>query len=136
MSQYAQYESVQAMRDAAKNPGAGGMFASAGIGLGMGARMGDQFAQNIDAASSSEKARVKCAKCGAAMKADAKFCPECGARNVGDDKTECPKCGAAVRKDAKFCPECGAKIALSCPKCGAAVKSSTKFCPECGNKLK
>ena len=83
MGEYAQYESVQAMRDAAKNTGMGGMFGAAGIGLGMGARVGNQFAQNLDEAQS---AKIKCAKCGASVKAGAKFCPECGAK-VGGEAT-------------------------------------------------
>ncbi len=134
MGSYAQYESIQAMRDSAKNPGAGGMFASAGIGLGMGARMGGMFADNID--NISDKKQKTCAKCGAKMKEDARFCPECGAKSVAPDKTVCAKCGAEVGAGAKFCPECGNKMSAACPKCGANVKPNVKFCPECGAKLK
>ena len=136
MAEYAQYESVQAMRDSARNPGAGGMFAAAGMGIGLGARMAGQFADNLDAAGKNTASTVKCAKCGAQMRSDAKFCPECGAANVGEGKTTCPKCKAAVSAGAKFCPECGASLKNSCPKCGAAVKASAKFCPECGAKIK
>ena len=135
MSEYAQYESVQAMRDAARNPGSGGMFAAAGMGLGLGARMAGQFADNLDAAGKSTP-KAKCAKCGAEMHADAKFCPECGAKNVPAGKTVCSKCGAAVSAKAKFCPECGQSLAAKCPKCGADVKAGVKFCPECGAKIK
>lgn len=138
MSEYAQYESVQAMRDAAKNPGAGGMFASAGIGLGMGAQMGGQFANNMNAAMNNQgdAQKVKCSKCGADMKADAKFCPQCGEKNLGAGNIPCPKCGAAVSANAKFCPECGASMQAACPKCNAAIKPGVKFCPECGAKIK
>lgn len=135
MGEYAQYESVQAMRDAAKNPGAGGMFASAGIGLGMGTRMGGKFAESLDSINDAPKT-VTCSKCGASMKQDAKFCPECGAKAVSVDKQECPKCGAVISSKAKFCPECGASVVATCPKCGVAVKSSAKFCPDCGAKIK
>lgn len=135
MGAYAQYESVQAMRDAAKNPGTGGMFASAGIGLGMGARMGDAFAGGMDSIK-KDGAKTKCAKCGAEMRADAKFCPMCGERNVGEGKILCPKCGAAVSNKVKFCPECGSALSSVCPKCGASVKARVKFCPECGAKIK
>lgn len=132
MSDYAQYESVQAMRDSARNPGMGGMFAGAGIGIGMGARMGSQFAQNIDDATGAS-AKIKCAKCGALMRSDAKFCPECG-QPVAAKPVKCSKCGAEVSGAAKFCPECGQKLEKVCPKCGATVKSG-KFCPECGAKI-
>ncbi len=134
MSEYAQYESVQAMRDSAKNPGMGGMFAGAGIGLGMGARMGAQFAQNLDDA---QKPTVKCAKCGAQVNVGAKFCPQCGGQvGTQSDGGQCPKCGAHVVSGAKFCPQCGQALASVCPKCGAKVKPQMKFCPECGAKIK
>lgn len=136
MQEYAQYESVQAMRDSARNPGAGGMFAAAGMGIGLGARMAGQFGDNLDSIGRSAAPTAKCAKCGATMRADAKFCPECGAAAVPAGKTACPKCGAAVSSKAKFCPECGSPMQAACPKCGAAVKASAKFCPECGAKIK
>lgn len=133
MSEYAQYESVQAMRDSAKNPGMGGMFAGAGIGLGMGARMGNQFSQNLDQAATP---KTKCPKCGANVNANAKFCPECGGKIGAQDSIACPKCGASVAANSKFCPECGQAMSGSCPKCGAKVKAGVKFCPECGAKIK
>lgn len=46
----------------------------------------------------------------------------------------CAKCGAAVAPNAKFCPECGSKLSAYCPKCGAETNGA-KFCPECGEKL-
>lgn len=132
MSEYAQYESVQAMRDSAKNPGMGGMFGAAGIGLGMGARMGNQFAQNLNDAT-AEKA--KCPKCGAQVKAGAKFCSECGAKMTAVATITCSKCGATVAEGNKFCPECGQPLQAVCPKCNAKVKAGMKFCPECGAKI-
>jgi len=53
--------------------------------------------------------RATCPKCGKAMPANVKFCPECGAR-VQDDKY-CSECGAKLLPGAKFCGECGAKTA-------------------------
>ena len=135
MAEYAQYESVQAMRDSARNPGAGGAFASMGLGLGLGARMANQFGEGLDAAGKSAPT-VKCAKCGAAMSESAKFCPECGAQAVPAGSTVCPKCGKPVSAKAKFCPECGASMQAKCPKCGVDVKPNAKFCPECGAKIK
>lgn len=132
MSEYAQYESVQAMRDSAKNPGMGGMLGAAGIGLGMGARVGGQFADSLDKASTPTS---KCSKCGANVPIASKFCPECGEKMGVVATSKCPKCGKAISANAKFCPECGAPLKLSCPKCGASVRSGMKFCPECGAKI-
>ena len=78
-----------------------------------------------------------CAKCGAALPPNAKFCLQCGEKVVLPEASEvtCPKCGAKV-KPGKFCLECGAPLAPSaCPKCGKPVVAGAKFCLECGEKL-
>ena len=136
MSTYAQYESVGAMRDAAKNPGAGGMFAAMGVGLGAGARIGAGFGENIDSAMGVKPAKptVECSKCGYKMAVDAKFCPECGEKTA---KTiRCSNCGKDIAESSKFCPECGTPVVAKCPGCGKDIKGDIKFCPECGYKLK
>ena len=99
MQGYAQMESIEAMKSAAKNPGG---LSGAGIGLGAGVGIGQMFAKNINDANS-------------------------GVGDV--DKVACPNCGARVNKGAKFCPECGkpmaAKAGSFCPNCGAKVKSDS-----------
>ena len=104
---------ADAMRDAAKNPGAGGTFMGAGVGIGAGAGIGKAFA---DAFNSTPQKPASAPKTGG--------------------KT-CPKCGAEISAKAKFCPECGEKLAVKkfCPECGAEVKSTAKFCSECGTKF-
>ena len=130
---YAKVESVKAMRDAAKNPGMGGTFAAAGMGIGVGAAIGKTYAES---SSMSAAKQIKCAKCGSLVDENAKFCPNCGApAAVVRGGSVCPKCGAAVSEGAKFCPECGEKLTAACPKCGTAVKPGVKFCPNCGEKL-
>jgi uncharacterized OB-fold protein len=48
----------------------------------------------------------------------------------------CAKCGASVAGDARFCPQCGtARAKPGCPGCGAAIAPNTKFCAQCGAKL-
>ena len=140
MNVYMQKAQADALINASKNPGTGGVMNAgmgAGMGLGMGAAMGNMFAgmaNNMGGANANAGAGGStCPKCGAHVRAGAKFCPECGAK-IGSET--CPKCGATVRAGAKFCPECGTKLGgMSCPKCGATVKAGAKFCPECGEKL-
>ena len=135
MSEYAQYEAVGAMRDAAKNGNsAAGSFVNMGMGLTAGAAIGRQFAGGINDAMAPTK---KCPKCGATLKADAKFCPECGEKLevAGGAKVNCPKCGQPVDASAKFCPHCGEPMKKTCPKCGTVVNAGGKFCPNCGEKL-
>lgn len=141
MNVYMQKAQADALINASKNPGTGGVMNAgmgAGMGLGMGAAMGNMFAGMANNMGGGANANAgaggsTCPKCGAHVRAGAKFCPECGAK-IGSET--CPKCGATVRAGAKFCPECGTKLGgISCPKCGATVKAGAKFCPECGEKL-
>ncbi|HLY74901.1 MAG TPA: zinc ribbon domain-containing protein, partial [Planctomycetota bacterium] len=48
----------------------------------------------------------------------------------------CPECKAKLKADAKFCPNCGAKIVQqACSECKAPLKPGAKFCPSCGKKV-
>lgn len=133
MQQYAQMESVGAMRDAARNPGG---MANVGVGLGAGVGIGKMFADGMRGAmEETPAAKAVCPHCGASVKAGAKFCPECGKSMKAAGKV-CPKCGSAVKASAKFCPECGQSLADPvCPKCGHKCAVGAKFCPECGQAL-
>ncbi|MBQ9263205.1 MAG: SPFH domain-containing protein [Clostridia bacterium] len=83
LNQFTQYQTAQAIHDAANNPGGAGAMA----GLGMGAAMAQvmQSAVQQPAASPVESA---------VPAAETKFCPECGTK---------------IPRTAKFCPECGTK---------------------------
>ncbi len=114
MDTYVKYQSANAIGDAAKNQGTGGVGATIGTGVALGEVIRDTIKES-NKTSKTEDTALKAAS--------GKFCPECGAK---------------VSATAKFCPECGHKLASkdTCPKCGSAVKSGAKFCPECGEKLK
>jgi len=133
MQQFAQYQTAQAIRDAAKNEGGG--VAGAGVGLGAGAAMGNMMSNAFSGNNSGGKTMVACPSCGSAVEQGKKFCPECGEK-MTQAKVECFKCGANIKENAKFCPECGAKQeAVKCPKCDAKNKPGAKFCSECGEEL-
>jgi len=54
---------------------------------------------------------------------------------INGDST-CPKCKTPLGADAKFCPQCGAKVsAYTCGNCGVTVSPDAKFCPGCGKGL-
>ncbi|MBQ7880630.1 MAG: SPFH domain-containing protein [Clostridia bacterium] len=131
MGTYTQYQSAQAIRDAANNP-SGGNMVGIGVGLGAGATIGNMFAHSMSNVKDEQHKRT-CIKCGAGIGPRVKFCPECGA----SQSETCPKCGEAVQKGMKFCANCGEKLVKekTCPKCGKVLKSTTKFCPECGEKV-
>jgi membrane protease subunit (stomatin/prohibitin family) len=129
-----QMAAAEALKAAAANPGtAGGMMGAgmgAGMGIGLGQVFGNAFAgqaqQNNSAASRPDM--TKCSKCGTPIRADAKFCRECGTPTG----TQCPQCNAILKADAKFCHECGKSLQPKCIKCGAELTPNVKFCPECG----
>jgi RNA polymerase subunit RPABC4/transcription elongation factor Spt4 len=54
-------------------------------------------------------AMASCRNCHAPVKADAKFCPECGTQNP--TVNACGSCGQALEGSPKFCPNCGAPTA-------------------------
>ncbi len=111
MGKYTQYQAAEAMREAANNPG-GGSMAGMGVGMGAGAAMGQVFAQSMQQSQQpaqqpqNQQVKTACVKCGAAIGANAKFCPECGASQT---EAKCVSCGTTLPPGTKFCPECGAK---------------------------
>lgn len=113
-----------------------------GLGVGMAAagvvapQLGEMF-KGFAPTAPIQTTEVKCAKCGAVLPTNAKFCLECGekiAPTIPADMIICPECGNSVAKG-KFCPECGHKFVTICPKCGKDVVAGAKFCLECGEKL-
>ncbi len=108
---YTQVETLEAMKEAAKNPGNAGSTMGAGLGLGMGMGVGNIFANNMQNMAQMQK-------------------------NQTSKNRVCPNCNATIGARAKFCPECGQRLAITCPDCGTEIKPNAKFCPECGRKLK
>jgi len=109
-----------------------GQFTNLGVGLGTIAGVGGvvggvvggtvkdalgstTLPQTNPQSSQPQPIQTKCAKCGAVLPANAKFCLECGekvapkAPQVPDGMTICPTCGKTVNKG-KFCAECGGKL--------------------------
>ena len=137
---YVQYQSGQAMREAAQNPSGGTAGAGVGVGagIGMGWTMMDAMRQpgpQQPPAGQPAGQGAPCPKCGAANSPGSKFCSSCGAK-MTVDTVKCAKCEAEVPETSKFCPECGEslKSTKKCASCGAEVASTVKFCPECGKE--
>ena len=112
---YMQYQTGQAIDDAAKNPSGGaGTFAGLGAGIGVGGVIGGQMAQGVGTATMNRS----CPNCGSLVPATVKFCPNCGA-SMPTPEGPPPPAGVS-----KFCPNCGSPVA-----------AGTKFCNNCGTKL-
>ena len=113
LNRYTQYQAAEAMREAANNPGGA---AGAGMGMGAGVAMGQMFAQALNQQPQQPVQPAApamrgsfCVECGNAISADAKFCPNCGAKQQ-NAAAACPACGEAVAPGAKFCANCGQKL--------------------------
>jgi len=142
---YMQYQTGQAMREAATNPsgGAAGVGVGLGAGIGMGYQMMGQIGQGQAApgaapgpAAAAAAVMIACSKCGTANPQGNKFCASCGEK-LGQKTVPCPKCKAEVPEGTKFCPECGGPVAatVKCKACGAEGPATSKFCPACGKAL-
>jgi len=141
---YMQYQTGQAMREAAQNPSGG--TAAAGVGLGAGLGMGytmvgamqQGMAPGPAPAQVAAVPMIQCAKCGTANPPTNKFCASCGVK-MGPTTVPCPKCNAQVAEGTKFCPECGGPMAApatkKCPNCSADAPTTSKFCPGCGKAI-
>jgi membrane protease subunit (stomatin/prohibitin family) len=136
---YMQYQTGQAMREAAQNPsgGAAGVGVGVGAGIGMGYQMMGEMrpsAQQPGAAAPPPEAQITCPKCGTLNPTSNKFCASCGAK-LTVTFVKCPKCGENVAEGAKFCPNCGTAMTPAtkrCANCGAEMAVAAKFCPSCG----
>lgn len=114
-----------------------GLGTMAGVGGAVGSIVGGAVSDAMQTATVEETDKgVVCAKCGAPLPANAKFCLNCGEKIlvVPEGNMICPVCGK-MTPTGKFCMECGSSLANKCPKCGADTPSGAKFCLECGNKL-
>lgn len=121
LNRYTQYQTAEAIRDAANNPGGGGL---AGIGANMGAGMA--IGQMMTGANQQQAQNAP----------ETPSAPPAAAEKQKGSTTPCTKCSSPLKPDHKFCPECGTPAASTkfCQDCGKEIKISAKFCPECGSK--
>lgn len=112
---YQQERSYDVMEEFAKNGGVNNGVTSAIVGAGVGIGMAGAVANTVkdmsnpiaNNAKTANEDTIVCRNCGAKISKSAKFCPECGEKNM--KKRFCVQCGAEISENAKFCMECGAK---------------------------
>lgn len=144
MNKYAQYQTAEAIRDAAQNEGSN--FTNAGVGLGAGAAignmMGNAFSQNQSSPQNNQPqpapqpqslSTKRCENCQKDIPEGSKFCSHCGHKSL--EENLCIKCQSPLPQGAKFCSECGTKQELACSKCQVELAPGSKFCLECGTKV-
>jgi membrane protease subunit (stomatin/prohibitin family) len=108
MNTFTQYQTAQAIREAANNEGSGA--AGAGVGLGAGIAMGQAMTNamsNQNQNTQPSQNGPTCPNCGVTYNPGAKFCSNCGNKLGG--KKFCTNCGNEITPNAKFCEHCGQK---------------------------
>lgn len=111
---YQQQRGFDVLDKAASNEGTAGNIMGVGMGLGMGFGVGGAVGGVMSGAMQNIQpntaAGARCAKCGAILPANAKFCLDCGERVVAANTLVCPDCKTPVPAGSKFCAECGHKF--------------------------
>jgi membrane protease subunit (stomatin/prohibitin family) len=130
MRTYTQFQTAQAIRDAAQNPGSGGDATSAGMGMGAGLGMGAAMAGAIRDAFGNPIPQGGQGGQGGQQQ------PQGSQGATGATTMTCPNCKASTPAGSKFCPECGTNLQqVICPKCQTPNQPGSKFCTNCGEKL-
>ncbi|MDD7795347.1 SPFH domain-containing protein [Clostridium sp. 'White wine YQ'] len=140
LNKYTKFQTAEAIKDAAQNPGQGGI--NMGMGLGAGAAFGAIMTESLKRepeeinATQLNVSGMQCPSCGHKIPTDSKFCTECG-KSIMPPKAKCLKCNAEIEESMKFCPICGTpqNRETVCGKCGKKVPLGVKFCSECGEKI-
>lgn len=116
LNRYTQFQTAEAIGDAANNPGGG----LAGLGVGIGASAAMMGAMN--------QAQAQPATIHQPIQA--------APINQPGPSLTCPTCKVQNSSGSKFCAECGQRLAPPvCPKCQVATIPGAKFCAECGQAL-
>jgi membrane protease subunit (stomatin/prohibitin family) len=140
LDSFFKFKAAKAMGDAASAGGSGGAGAAAagGMGIGVGAGLGmmipGMLSKSVGGGTATAE-MLQCPKCHNGVPAGSRFCQNCGAQLVIQNK--CPECRTELPAEAKFCSSCGHKLgqSLACPHCQAKLPWGTKFCTNCGEKV-
>lgn len=132
MNAYMQYQSAQAIRDAAKQPGTG---AGEGMGLGLGFGMGNVMAQNFQQPHQQGYPPQQGYPQQPYPPQQQQMPPQPAQPPQAVAPTvSCPKCQSPNAQGAKFCAECGLSLLpKACSRCNHPLNAGAKFCSECGN---
>lgn len=123
MNQYMQFQTAQAIRDAANNPGgageAQGTGLGAGLGVGMGMAMMDQMRQAMQGGQGQPAPQQG-------------YPPQQGNPQQGGQGYAPQQGGQVPQQGQGAAPASGPKF---CPECGQPVVPGAKFCANCGHRL-
>jgi membrane protease subunit (stomatin/prohibitin family) len=133
LDQYMKFQTAEAIRDAANNPGGG--LAGAGAGLGAGMAMGQMINQMMNGSAQQQQPANGTAGAQAGQQQQPQSQPARQAEG-GSGEASCGNCSNTLSANDKFCPECGTArpVRKFCSECGGELQPGAKFCSGCGTK--
>ena len=88
-----------------------------------------------DSTEDSSAPRTKyCARCGAPLEIQMRFCDRCGANYAAlcSPDGRCHWCGHQCVVESEVCERCGARLIVICPRCESTMKAGQNYCGSCG----
>lgn len=135
---YQQERTFDVLDKVAQNEVTGASIIEGSLGIRKGWNVEDIISESVKGGTvktGNNEGEIKCVKCNATLKEEARFCLECGTKVENKaDFIICKKCGEKSYKG-RFCMNCGSRLINICAKCKIELPSESKFCFKCGEKV-
>ncbi|WP_285398042.1 SPFH domain-containing protein [Lysinibacillus sp. fls2-241-R2A-57] len=134
-NRYVTQRSFDIYESAASNEnGVAGLFASSGVGLGVGQGMITMMNQQVQQPGNNIT-HIICPSCHGNILSTSKFCNLCG-ENLTRQIITCHSCQSENEESSKFCCSCGISLHKPVCSCGQELDVTSKFCNNCGTQVK
>lgn len=133
-NRYVTQRSFDIYESAASNEnGVAGLFATSGVGLGVGQGMVTMMNQQVQQPSNNVTHQI-CPSCHGNIVSTSKFCNLCG-ENLTLKVITCHSCQSENEESSKFCSSCGTSLHKPVCSCGQELDVTSKFCNNCGTPV-
>lgn len=133
-NRYVTQRSFDIYESAASNDnGVAGLFATSGVGLGVGQGMAIMMNQQVQQPSNNVTHKI-CPSCHGNIISTSKFCNLCG-ENLTLKVITCHSCQSENEESSKFCSSCGTSLHKPVCSCGQELDVTSKFCNNCGTPV-
>ncbi|MGA3602920.1 SPFH domain-containing protein [Lysinibacillus agricola] len=134
-NRYVTQRSFDIYESAASNEnGVAGLFASGGVGLGVGQGIVTMMNEQVQQPGNNVTHKI-CPSCHGNILSTSKFCNLCG-ENLVRQIITCHSCQSENEESSKFCSSCGISLHKPVCSCGQELDVTSKFCNNCGAQVK